>query len=343
MKALVLTEYNHLKIDELPIPKIKNDEVLVKVEAVGICGSDVHGIDGSSGRRQPPIVMGHEASGIITELGEAVEGWQLGDRVTFDSTVYALGDWYSRHGFYNLSDGREVLGVSCDDYKRNGAFAEFVAIPAHILYKIPDNVTFEQAAMVEPIAVALHALALSPLAIGDTVIVGGTGMIGLFIIQLLALRGCRKIIAFDLAQDKLDLALQLGATCVLNPSEDDIPALVKSLSFGRGADVGFDVVGIAPVIKTLVESVRKGGHVTLVGNIAKNVEMPLQAIVTKQLRLQGSCAICGEYEQALELISLGKIATAPIISAVAPLEEGENWFKRLYHHEKGLMKVILKP
>ena len=136
MKALVLKEYKNFEIQEVPVPKIQPDEVLIKVMAVGICGSDVHGMDGSTGRRIPPIIMGHEASGIIEAVGPEVSGWQMGDRVTFDSTIYRLDDWYSRKGLYNLSDNRMVLGVSCPDFKKDGAFAEYVAVPQHILYKI---------------------------------------------------------------------------------------------------------------------------------------------------------------------------------------------------------------
>jgi L-iditol 2-dehydrogenase len=155
MKALVLTEYKHFELQDLPRPKPGPSDVLVKVQAVGICGSDVHGMDGSSGRRIPPVVMGHEASGIVVETGDNVRNWHIGDRVTFDSTVYSLDDWYSRRGMYNLSDGREVLGVSTPDFRRQGAFAEFIVVPQHILYLIPDNVSFTQAALVEPVAVAL--------------------------------------------------------------------------------------------------------------------------------------------------------------------------------------------
>jgi len=115
MKALVLEEYNKLVYKDFPDPDLADDEVLIKVEAVGICGSDVHGMDGSSGRRIPPLVMGHEASGVITGLGTDVKSWSVGDRVTFDSTIYKLDDWYTRKGYYNLSDNRMVLGVSITD------------------------------------------------------------------------------------------------------------------------------------------------------------------------------------------------------------------------------------
>lgn len=348
MKALVLTEYNHFELQDVAKPTIRPNEVLVRVQAVGICGSDVHGMDGSSGRRIPPITMGHEASGIIAEVGAEVRGWATGDRVTFDSTVYALDDWYSRRGLYNLSDGREVVGVSTPDFKRQGAFAEFVAIPQHILYAIPDNVTFTQAALVEPVAVALHALSLTPIQVNDSAVVVGAGMIGLFVIQALKLAGCGTIIAIDLDNDRLALAQKLGATHTINAGSpdrksNDVPKQVQALTHGRGADVSFEVVGAGPTVKTAIDCVRKGATVTLVGNLAPTVEIPLQAVVTRQLRLQGSCAINGEYEAALSLISSGRINVEAILSAEVPLAEGADWFKRLYDREKGLIKVVLKP
>jgi threonine dehydrogenase-like Zn-dependent dehydrogenase len=161
MKALVLEEYNKLVYKDVPNPVLNDDEVLVGVKAVGICGSDVHGMDGSTGRRIPPIIMGHEASGVIIQTGKEVNDRTIGDRVTFDSTIYKPDDWYTQMGHYNLSDNRKVLGVSCKEFRCNGAFAQYVAVPYHILHCIPENVTFEQAAMVEPVAVALHAINLS--------------------------------------------------------------------------------------------------------------------------------------------------------------------------------------
>ncbi len=343
MQALVLTEYKKFELQEVPVPQLQPEEVLIRVVAVGICGSDVHGMDGSTGRRIPPVIMGHEAAGIIESVGSEVTGWHPGDRVTFDSTIYRLDDWYTRKGFYNLSDNRMVLGVSCPEFKRDGAFAEYVAIPQHILYKIPRSVSFEHAAMVEPLAVALHAVNLTSISVNDTALVGGTGMIALFVIQLLKLAGCGKIITFDLDQDRLDLALKLGATHAFRADTMNVTEEVLKITGGRGADIGFEVVGITTVLKTLIDSVRKGAQITLVGNVSAEVNFPLQKVVTRQLKIQGSCAICGEYEQVLELISQGQIEIDPLTSAIAPLHEGAEWFNRLYNREKGLMKVILKP
>jgi L-iditol 2-dehydrogenase len=343
VKALVLKEYRRFAIEDIPVPALEPHEVLVRVRACGICGSDVHGMDGSSGRRIPPIVMGHEAAGIIDEIGGAVTGWKKGDRVTFDSTVSCGECWHCRRGEINLCDHRRVLGVSCGEYRRHGAFAEYVAVPQHILYRLPDNLSFEQAAMVEAVSVAVHAVERTPLSLNAAVAVVGTGMIGLLVVQVLRARGCGQIIAIDLDQGKLKLARQFGATHALPADEPGWPDKIRALTGGRGVDAAFEVVGLPATVKTAIESVRKGGSITLVGNLKPQVELPLQAVVTRELTLIGTCASAGEYPACLELIASGKVNVTDFISATPPLEEGAQWFERLYAGEKGLMKVLLKP
>lgn len=343
MKALVLESYNNLIFKDVPEPEYKPNEVLVRVKACGICGSDVHGMDGSSGRRNPPLIMGHEASGEIVEAGSEVRSFAKGDRVTFDSTVYELNDWYTLRGQYNLSDNRKVLGVSPKEYRRHGAFAEYVVVPEHILYRLPDSVTFEQAAMVEPVAVATHAIDLTPISMRDTVVVVGSGMIGLFLIQVLKLSNAGKIIAIDLDEQKLELAKKFGADHTFNSGRDEIQESILKLTHNRGADVVFEAVGIGATVKMAIDNVRKGGTVTLVGNLAQQVEFPLQAVVTREIRVQGSCSIAGEYSKVLEMMEQGLIDVDSLLSAAVPLSEGASWFKRLYDKEPGLNKVVLKP
>lgn len=343
MKALVLKEYRHFAVEDFPAPAPGPDEVLVRVRACGICGSDVHGMDGSSGRRIPPIIMGHEAAGVIAELGNAVSGWNKGDRVTFDSTVSCGECWYCRRGEVNLCENRRVLGVSCGEYRRHGAFAEYIAVPARILYRLPDNLSFEQAAMVEAVSVAVHAVERTPLALDASVVVVGTGMIGLLIVQVLRARGCGNIIAIDLDKEKLKLASKFGATQTIEAGESDLQQRIRALTSDRGADAAFEAVGLPATVKTAIESVRKGGSITLVGNLKPQVELPLQSVVTRELTLIGTCASAGEYPACLDLIASGKVNVTDFISATPPLEEGAQWFERLYAGEKGLMKVLLKP
>jgi L-iditol 2-dehydrogenase len=343
MKALVLTAYKQFQVQDLPEPTLGPHDVMVRVKACGICGSDVHGMDGSTGRRQPPIVMGHEASGVIDRVGAAVSDYRVGDRVTFDSTIYNPDSFFSQRGLINLCDDRRVLGVSCDDYRQNGAFAELVAVPDHILYALPAGMTFEQAALVEPVSIAVHARNLTPLAAGDTAIVLGAGLIGLMMVQVLKLTQVQRIIAIDIDDAKLAIARQVGASDTVNSAAIDAAAAVKAMTGGRGADVAFEAVGIEATIRSAIASVRKGGAVTLIGNLARDVSLPLQSVVTRQIRLQGSCASAGEYPECLDLIASRRIDVDRFISATAPLAEGAQWFDRLYRREPGLMKVVLQP
>jgi L-iditol 2-dehydrogenase len=343
MKALVLREYNDLVFEEVPAPKILDDQVLIRVRACGICGSDVHGMDGSTGRRRPPIIMGHEASGVIAEVGERVTGWNKGERVTFDSTVSCGSCWFCQRGMINLCDNRRVLGVSCAEYRQDGAFAEYVAAPHRILYRLPEALSFERAAMVEAVSVAVHAVNRTPISLGDTAVVVGVGMVGLLVVQALRLAGCGKVIAVDLDQGKLTLARKLGADVELKADSCNVAEEVMHCTGGRGADIAMEVVGMSPTVNTAIASVRKGGAVTLVGNFRPSVELPLQAVVTRQITLYGSCASSGEYPACLELIARGAINTEALISATPPLSEGASWFRRLYNCEPGLMKVVLLP
>lgn len=343
MNALLLRQYNQLELVDFPKPEISPNELLVRVKACGICGSDVHGLDGSTGRRIPPVVMGHEASGIVESVGSAVTRFRPGDRVTFDSTVSCGMCFFCRRGDINLCDNRQVLGVSCGEYRRHGAFAEYVAVPEQITYRLPDSLSFEHAALIEAVSVAVHAVSITPVRMNDTAVVVGTGMIGLLVVQALKIAGCGRVIAIDIDDAKLKVASQLGADALLNSKVVDAPAQVRELTEGRGADIAMEVVGATQPTQTAIYSVRKGGTVTLVGNIAPKVELPLQPVVTRQIRLLGSCASSGEYPICIDLMARGAIRVEPLISAIAPLSEAASWFQRLYGKEPNLMKVIIKP
>jgi L-iditol 2-dehydrogenase len=343
MKALTLTAYNQFEFGDAPEPQIGPEEVLVSVKACGICGSDIHGMDGSSGRRQPPIIMGHEAAGEISRIGAAVTNWQPGDRVTFDSMVYCGKCPSCLSGATNLCPHRNVLGVSTGEYRRHGAFAEYVAVPQHILYRIPAGIPYEQAAFAEPISIALHGVARVPLKKGDSAVVVGAGLIGLLVIQALKAKGAGMVIAVDIDEKRLALAKELGADHSLI-SGDEVPAKVRELvGNDDGADVAMEVVGFGPTMKLAVECVRKGGSIGCVGNLKAEVPFPLQAVVTRELNVFGSCASAGEYADAVQAVADGSIKVEPLISAVADLKDGADWFARLYKNEEGLMKVILVP
>lgn len=343
MKSLLLTAYNHLEITDMPLPNPGLGEVLVRVEACGICGSDVHGLDGSTGRRIPPIVMGHEAAGTVESVGEGVTQFAKGDRVTFDSTVYCGNCAYCKAGQINLCDNREVIGVSEGNYRRHGAFAEYVVIPDRIMYRLPESFPFEEAAMLEAVSVAMHGVKVSPIVGGETVLVIGAGMIGLLTLQAAKAAGSARVFISDVDETRLNLARQIGADEVLHCSGTELLSEIKRLTNGHGVDVVLEAVGLNQTVASAIDCARKAGTVTLIGNVSPEVTLPLQKVVVKQLKLQGSCASSGEYPEAIELIAAGRIKVTPLITAVASLEEGPRWFERLHLREPNLMKIILSP
>ena len=346
MKALLLSKYRSLEMAEIAKPAAGPGEVLIRVGACGICGSDVHGYDGSSGRRIPPIVMGHEAAGRIAEVGDGVTALEEGDRVTFDSTIYCGACGYCKRGQVNLCDHRQVLGVSCGDYSRAGAFAEFVAVPARVVYKLPEGISFTEAAMLEAVAVAIHAVSLAMTGVesasDSTALVVGAGTIGVLILQALRAAGWRRVFVSDVDATRLKLATELGATDVLL-ADRDVSSEILQRTSEVGVDVAMEAVGRNETVNAAIASVRKGGTVVLVGNIWPETTLPLQKVVTRQIRLQGSCASAGEYPQAIALMASGAIRVKPLITAIAPLAEGPQWFERLYAREPNLLKVVLTP
>jgi len=327
----------------VPRPVPGPGDVLIRIAACGICGSDVHGYDGSSGRRIPPLVMGHEAAGTVAEVGQGVRQFSPGDRVTFDSTVYCGECEYCRTGDVNLCDNRQVVGVSCGDYRRHGAFAEYVVVPERIVYRLPDSLPFSEAAMLEAISVGLHAVREAGLKGGETALVIGAGMIGLLTLQAARAGGCSRVFVADIDPSRLALAREMGADEVLQASGTDLVAQVQRLTGGKGVDVVFEAVGRNETVAGAIDSVRKGGTVVLIGNITPEVKLPLQKVVSRQIRLQGTAASSGEYPEAIELMRSGGIRVGPLITAVAPLEDGPQWFERLHRGEPNLMKVVLTP
>jgi len=231
MKALLMEEYKKLKFTDFPDPKLEDSgDLLVKIKAAAICGSDVHGFDGSTGRRRPPIVMGHEAAGEVVETGSAVKTFKKGDRVTFDSTIFCGECFFCTEAIFNLCDNRMVLGVSCDEYRRHGAFAEYVVIPQRIAVPIPEGLSYEEAACTEPAGVAAHALRVTPVELNDNVAVVGSGLIGNLVIQLLKASTSGKIIALDTDPARRDFAVSSGADIAFDPADSGLNGKINEIT-----------------------------------------------------------------------------------------------------------------
>jgi L-iditol 2-dehydrogenase len=343
MKALVHTAANTFEVKDFPKPVPGPKEVLLRVKACGICGSDVHGMTGHSGRRQPPIIMGHEATGVIEELGREITRYKVGERITFDSTVYCNQCRYCLEGRINLCSDRMVLGVSTGEYRRHGAMAEYLCVPEHIIYKLPDTVSFHQGALIEPLSIALHAVNRGRLKINESVVVQGCGIIGLMTIQCARLSGCGTLMAVDMNEARLDMARKVGADIVINPAKESARERILAETGGEGADAVFEAVGLEKTADAALSFVRKGGKLVLIGNLAPTVPIGLQSIVTREIDVYGSCASSGEYQDCVDLIASGRIKVDHYVSKVAPLEEGQMWFDKLLAAKEPLYKVILEP
>jgi len=343
MNALLLKAPSRLELVDWPTPEPTADEVLLRIRVCGICGSDIHGWDGSSGRRNPPLIMGHEAAGEIAGVGSAVTGWKIGERVTFDSSIWCGHCQYCRAGQVNRCENRRVVGVAPAGYCQHGAFAEYLALPARIVYRLPENLSFRQAAWVEPISIAVHAVHRVKVEKGATAVVVGGGLIGLLVVQTLRWAGAGRIIVVEPAESRRQLALRLGATETLESNDGTAKRIVESTQ--GGADLVFECVGFAPTVNLAIAAAKMGGSVVLVGNLSPTTDgFPLQQTVLREVTIMGSCASAGEIPLCLELLSSGAIKTEPMTETAAPLSEGPQWFSQLSAPGGGkYMKVLLEP
>jgi len=343
LKALIYTKPYCFEYSDFPEPVVGDEDVLIRVKACGICGSDVQGCTGKSGRRIPPLIMGHEAAGVIEEVGKNVKDFERGDRVCFDSTVYCNRCEACRKGYYNRCENRQVLGVSTPSFKRHGAFAEYVAVPWWIVSKIPDGMSFVQAAVLEPVSIGMHAVNRASISANDTVVVIGAGTIGLFILQDCKLTGAGRVIVCDINEFRLDAASKLGADGGINPAKSDLIKTILKETKNKGADVTFEAVGYASTFADAVSVTKTGGRLVAVGNLEKMAEFDLQELVARELTFTGSYASSGEFRDCIELVASGKIDVKPLISDVLPLKDGQDAFDRLLKAEENLLKIVLEP
>jgi L-iditol 2-dehydrogenase len=343
MKALVHTAPFTFEIRDVPRPQPGDDEALMCVKAVGICGSDVHGYTGTTGRRIPPLIMGHEASGIVEAIGRNVRNVAAGDRITFDSTIYCNQCPACRQGRVNLCQNRKVLGVATPTFHADGAMAEYVVVPWWIIHRMPDTVSFEEAALIEPAAVGMHAARITPIEVNDVVVVVGAGQIGLFAMQGVRIKGAGTMVVVDVKEDRLAFAKKMGADVTINSAAGDVAEQMRRALGRSDADAVLEAVGLEATVRLAVDITKLGGHLTLIGNVTPKIQVNLQDIVSHELTIRGSCAIAGEYPACLNLIAQGRFHVKPVISRILPLSEGAGAFDALHHGEPGLMKILLHP
>ena len=328
MQALVFTEFNRNELHELAIPAIETPtDVLIRIGATGVCGSDLHGFTGQSGRRTPPQIMGHETAGTVVAIGDAVKNVAIGDRVAVQPVHFCGNCAFCRIGKTSLCAQRSVLGVHP---KAGGAFAQYIAWPSKCLYKIPDTLSFAEASFAEPLAVCLHALRLADFKPYDNVAVIGAGPIGLITLAILSNMGFRRLFVVDLSADRLAVAVQLGATHVLNPKTDDVRAIVYSETDGIGADITVEAVGVGQTAQSAVDLCKNGGTAIWIGNNLKQITLDMQSVVTREIRVQGSYAMNdNDFALALSMLAGGALNTKLLLSQVVPLLKGVGLFESL--------------
>lgn len=328
MRALVYTAPWHMSLQDAPAPVAQAGEVIIDVKAVGICGSDVHGYTGVTGRRTPPMIMGHEFSGVISAVGEGVTKAQLGDEVVATPIFPFSG-----------VGQRKVLGV----FSTPGAYAEQVAVHESMLLPKPANVSWRQAAMCEPLSVALHAISRTPIPLMGTVAIVGCGTIGLLTMMAARLAGAGKIIITDKLPRRLEMAEELGADLAINIDQQDPVQTILDYTNGRGVDVAIEAVGTAPAVQQTHKITRNGGHITWIGNSERMIELDMQEVVARELTVRGTYGFQAEFPLALEAIASGRINVGPLMERVARLEEGPQYIDDLAKHQSDLVKVILEP
>jgi L-iditol 2-dehydrogenase len=338
MRALVYQGPWQMPVQEVVAPVAGLGELVISVQAAGICGSDIHGYKGTTGRRKPPIIMGHEFSGVVSEVGEGVTRFRVGDRVVAQPLV-SCGECYNCcKGLANICVNRSGLGMDL-----NGAYAERVKVRENMVYPLPGEMTWEQGAMVEPLSVAMHAVNLTPLQLMDTLVIIGAGAIGLLTLLAARLAWAGQIIISDMSARRLSIAASLGADLVVNVAERDPVEAVLAETQGMGAHVVIEAVGIGATVKQSLAVVRTGGHITWIGNSQPDVELSMQQVVTRELTIQGAYGFNEEFQRAIEAIHTGKIPATSLIEEVAGLEEGPDIFHNLAEGTADQVKVILRP
>jgi L-iditol 2-dehydrogenase len=340
VKALVFEGPFEMPLRDRPDTEPSAGEVVVAVRAAGICGSDVHGYMGATGRRTPGVVMGHEASGTVALVGDGVTSVRPGDRVVLRS-VLSCGTCEScLAGRPNICQRRRGLGMHLD-----GAYAECVLLPVALVAPLPEELSFEQGAMIEPLAVAMHAVNITPIELMDRVVIVGAGTIGLLTLLAARLRGAGRIVVTDRSRHRLDMAVARGADVAIDVTAGNPVAAVLEALDGRGADAVFEAVGSSPTVQQSVSVVRPGGDVTWIGNSEPRVELGMQELVTKELTLRGAYAYGtdAEFDRAAETLAAGWIDVRPLVELLAPLSEGTRLFREMAEGRLAAVKVILSP
>jgi len=341
MRAARLHAKRDMRIESVPIPEIGPDEVLVKIKAVGVCGSDVHWFaDARIGDSVlgGPNILGHEPAGVVVEAGSEVEHLKPGDRVAIDPQRPCRRCRYCLSGRYNLCENI----LFCGTWPQNGAFAEYYATPAWLCHPVPDSFSDETAALMEPVAIGLHAVGLSPLSVGDTTVIFGCGNVGLLTMQFARLAGAGRIMAVDKLDYRLDVARQLGADMTVNPEHADPIEAVMEATDGRGVDVSFEAAGHPQTFQWALESAGRGATAMLIGICAEDyVPLEMHTPRRKELTIRMVRRFNLTHPRGIELVTQGRIQTDPIITHRFPLDGIVHAFDIVENYKDNVIRAFI--
>ena len=342
MKAAVIRDNpRRIVIEETDVPEYGADEMLVQVKACGLCGSDIHGfMDAESKGRVDGLIMGHEPSGIVAECGENVKNFRPGDRVVINPQ-FSCGECYAcRHSWFNICENGGIIGSSLRGF-RQGAMAEYVVVPGENLHMLPVGLSFEEGAMIEPVANAIHAVNRAGVQIGDHVAVVGAGTIGLCMIQAAKLAGAGSVAAVDISDFHLDMARSLGADIVINSSKTDPVEEVKRQFHGIGADVTLEAVGIGETYRQASLMTRKRGTLVLFGAAKETALMHLYPFLHRELNMVGCTGFDVEVDIGLQMLLEGKMRVSPLITCKYPIEETGPAIRKSIDDSDKILKIVL--
>jgi len=341
MKAAFLYKPGDVRIEKIDIPKIETNEVLIEIKAVGICGSDIHYFKhGNIGNCivKEPLILGHEAAGEIVEVGENVKNWKAGDRVTIEPGVPCRKCNFCKEGRYNLC--KDVIFMATPPV--NGAFTEYIAYPGDFLFRLPDNLSYEEGAMMEPLSVGVYSAKRGKVEPGKTVAILGMGTIGLVTLQAARAFGASQIIVTDIEQSRLDFAKKLGADYTLNARED-INILNKINNIAqRGVDVAIEAAGEVITCQQAISMVKKGGTVVLIGQSEKNkFDLDVNSIITKELDIKGIFRYANMYQTCIDLVNSKKINVKNMVSKHFNLDETLQALKYADENKANSIKTMI--
>lgn len=338
MKAIVYEGPEKLVYKEVPNVTPGKGEVKIKVKACGICGSDVHGYLGVTGRRIAPMIMGHEFAGEITELGEGVENCKIGSRVSVYPVSFCGNCEMCKKGDVHLCYNKKAYGV----LDTNGAFAEYICVPSKCCFPVEDKVNDDLASLMEPLAVAYRGVEHAGDLTGKNVLIVGAGTIGLLALACVKRKKTEKIIVSDLSDHRLEIAAQMGADIVINPAKEDFKEKIMETTKGSGVEIAIEAVGITPTVQQAMSALAFGGIAVWIGNNKPMIEINMQEIVTKELSVRGSFLYgYQEFKQVMELMNQGEFNIEPLISKEVSLEEAPGYFEKLAHNPGNLIKVVV--